>query len=187
MSPRPGSPRATSAQSRSGRSLLARRLPALFLSATLAAACSSGAPPAPVALMASAAAIEQMVGSWRGDYTSGASGRSGVIRFEVAAAERTTAAGEVTMFSDPLAGESDAPGRDQPRSRVLSIRFVALRGDQTTVVGALEPYRDPECSCLLSTSFVGRMDGDRIEGTFISHGGPGHPVATGRWQVDRRR
>jgi hypothetical protein len=51
----------------------------------------------------------------------------------------------------------------------------------------MEPYRDPACDCLLSTTFTGRRRGDVIEGTFVANPGPKHPVQTGTWSVSRQR
>lgn len=67
---------------------------------------------------------------------------------------------------------------------LLNIRVI-LVDDLGTVAGSLEPYHDPDCGCLLSTTFVGHLVGDRITGEFISNGGAGHPPAFGRWRVDR--
>jgi len=54
------------------------------------------------------------------------------------------------------------------------------------VTGRMQPYESPDCACRLTTTFAGRLDGDRITGTFVAHGAPGGPQA-GTWRVSRKR
>jgi hypothetical protein len=60
-----------------------------------------------------------------------------------------------------------------------------MEGSQ--VVGTLDPYRDPDCGCQLTTTFRGEFkDANTIEGTFTSVGsGIGHFPSSGRWKVAR--
>lgn len=52
----------------------------------------------------------------------------------------------------------------------------------------LDAYQAPDCSCVLTTTFVGHANGDRIDGTFRTVGDPRATDAqTGRWSVRRRR
>ena len=50
--------------------------------------------------------------------------------------------------------------------QVLRIDFVqAARGQ---ISGRLQPYRDPACGCILSTTFEGKLEGNQIAGTFVT-------------------
>jgi hypothetical protein len=68
---------------------------------------------------------------------------------------------------------------------VLSIRFVDYRDGQ--VSGALDPYRAPDCNCIVNTTFIGTIAGDVIKGTFTIRGGQREVPVTGEWEVRRRR
>ena len=66
----------------------------------------------------------------------------------------------------------------------MSIRFVLVNGTQVT--GGLNPYKDPDCGCTLTTTFEGTLRGNDIEGTFHSEGSNlGHIPQDGRWRVKR--
>jgi hypothetical protein len=66
----------------------------------------------------------------------------------------------------------------------LAMRFVFVTSDEVSDV--LDPYRDPDCGCTLTTTFRGTLRGDVIEGTFHSEGdGFHHLPASGRWRVKR--
>lgn len=128
-------------------------------------------------------AVTSLAGKWRGEYSSAVTQRSGAIRFELAA-DGVTAVGDVvmTVATDPT---RQPDGGSATVLTPLRIHLVQV-DDAGTVAGALEPYRDPVCNCMLSTSFVGHWDGDRISGHFVTNGGPGHPATSGRWRVDRQ-
>ena len=162
-----------------------RTVPVAFALLVLAA-CTSQTPP-PVTVVAGKADLEVLAGEWWGEYSSADSGRQGRIRFQLEAGERT-AHGDVVMMTDRSSGVPDPanPASRGPVVEALSIRFVQLDAGGAAVVGNLEPYRDPACGCILSTTFLGHLDGDRISGTYVSNGGPEHPTVTGRWRVDRR-
>ena len=70
-------------------------------------------------------------------------------------------------------------------SQVLTISFVRVAGP--VVTGTLAPYRDPECSCVVVTTFSGTLGENVIEGTFTTRGLPGGSEPTGRWRVKRSR
>lgn len=150
-------------------------------------ACSTQ--PAPIPMQGSPMAVRRLVGSWAGAYASAQSGRSGSISFTLSA-ERDTAYGDVIMIprglNHPLraAMEEESGATGGEHQQLLTIRFVAVRGDR--VEGTLEPYRDPECGCLLLTRFEGRVLGDSIVGTYRSHHVEGGNNVSGTWQVKRR-
>ncbi len=155
---------------------------ALLAVVVLSLGCVGRQPPT-VDVGGQPSAILSLVGLWRGEYSSAVTRRSGVIRFDLAP-DGLTALGQVTMTvaTDPV---GDANHRPDTVLAPLSIHLVQI-DEEGTIAGALEPYRDPECNCLLSTTFVGRLAGDRITGRFVTNGGPGHPASSGRWQVDRQ-
>lgn len=165
-------------------------------------ACARGRAPAVPVIAASPGELTALVGKWAGEYSSAATGRRGSIVFALAAG-RDTAAGDVVMMpvdgSGPLrraprdpayaaaAAAAGGPARvvTPAPSSALTIRFVRLAGD--SVAGMLDPYESPDCACVLTTRFVGRVNGDRIEGTYETRGSPRNGPLTGRWRVTRQR
>ena len=178
--------------SRRSRSALLQLCAAVGLAA---AGCAYHAPSVPVT--GSRVALDALSGEWEGEYSSDATGRSGSIHFALRSAT-DSAFGEVVMVpagaTRPLvranatdaataAPAAPATGTAATATEVLSIRFV--RADGGTVTGSLDPYRSPECDCILTTRFTGQQDGDRIAGTFVTTGDPVQERQTGRWQVTR--
>ena len=167
-----------------------RAAPSLALALALAGCAAN---PSPVPVVAPADAIAALAGEWTGEYSSAATGRSGSILFTLTAG-RDTAFGDVVMVpagSDRAlpqektgAGSPSVVTRAKPQP--LAIRFVRLAGD--SVSGMLAPYTAPECGCVLTTTFTGRVGRDRIDGTFTSSG-EAHAAEpqVGRWTVTRRR
>lgn len=155
--------------------------------AALVSACSTQQSPVPV--QGAPSAVRRLVGSWAGGYESARSGRSGSISFTLAS-EHDTAYGDVIMtprgMNHPLyrAAVEEPRGAGGVHQQLLTIRFVAVRNDQ--VEGTLEPYRDPECGCLLITRFEGRVMGDSIVGSFRSRHVEGGIDVPGTWQVRRQ-
>jgi hypothetical protein len=145
----------------------------------------------PIAIEASPTAIHSLVGEWDGTYTSRDTGRSGSIWFKLVAGE-DHAHGDVLMTprgrrdpyhrSPPTAGS--LPDRPADLTQVLTIQFVHTA--EGTVDGRLEPYWDPDCQCRAVTTFRGRLNGDRLEGTFTTQLGVSGQ-ASGRWVAHRRR
>lgn len=148
------------------------------------AACASGAPAVPVT--AGPEGTASLAGSWRGEYHSPETGRSGSIVFHLDAG-RDTAEGDVVMIPRGAGGPVQRvlvpgePVRTPGQSQSLTIRFVRLEGNQ--VSGALDPYREPACNCTAYTTFTGTLSGNRISGAFITRarGGP----TSGTWTADR--
>jgi len=164
--------------------VLPTRSLALLLAGSAVLAC--GGPSTPVPVRGDIAGLE---GQWVGDYSSRESGRSGSIVFTLTAGS-DTAQGDVIMVPSDLRmrgpavpGEMGVASPRAPRSELLTIKFVAA--SRGTVQGELNPYRDPDCGCLLTTVFTGTLDGDRLSGTYRSwHEETGH-VVEGVWQVER--
>ena len=171
---------------RSARALPVLLLPSLLLPwLALLAACASSPPP-PVAVAGEPAALAALDGEWRGEYWSGSTGRRGSIRFRMQS-DASAAWGDVWMSpapharsaADPSAAAAAAGGAEP-----LQIRFVRL-GGEGVVSGTLEPYRDPECACMVSTTFHGTIAGDRIHGTYTTRGPRTHVETGGRWEARR--
>jgi hypothetical protein len=170
------------------RGHLMRPLIGLVLLAGLAG-CAGKSPPVPV--QASAADIGRLAGRWEGEYNSDQTGRGGSIVFTLTAGS-DTAEGDVLMIpagsNQPIMREGTtqqpyaAPGAIPS---VLSIRFVDYRDGQ--VSGALDPYRAPDCNCVVATTFIGTVTGDVIKGTFTIRGTPSPAPVTGEWEVHRHR
>jgi len=155
----------------------------------LAAACH-GSPPSPVPISGDAATTARLAGTWEGSYQSAALGRAGSIVFTLVAGE-DHAHGDVVMVprgaNRPLRPSSSAgiSAMDSTQvAQVLTISFVRASGD--SVSGTLTPYVDPDCNCSTSTTFRGRVDGDRISGTFVANQGAGRSMA-GTWGVRKKR
>lgn len=133
--------------------------------------------------------LNPLVGQWRGIYRSGTTGRSGTIAFTLRAGE-AAASGNVVMIprADSLltSAEREMLNNVGTSSRtVLSIRFVTKQGGN--VSGTLDPYRDPDCACIVTTTFDGSFrDGSTIEGTYSTVPSvPGGSVTGGTWRVTR--
>ena len=159
--------------------------PALLIVAAAAAGCKSSnpAPPVPVA----GSDVSGLHGSWHGEYSSPATGRSGSINFELKALEKY-ARGDVLMVpKDAYAPSSPdkGPGAVAAMPQVLQISFVNSSGG--VVTGTMDPYVDPRCSCKVQTTFVGRLSGDTIEGTFTTTPEGNFPITTGTWKMTRKK
>lgn len=148
------------------------------LFATLAAGCA--APGAPVPVQGETAKLE---GQWLGEYSSAESGRSGSIVFTLQPG-RDTAQGDVLMTPSTWVSRPSAPEPPYP-SELLEIRFVQVSGKQVT--GQLAPYRDPECGCIVTTIFTGRLKGDVLSGTYRTYHQYGERTVEGRWRVVREK
>ena len=132
--------------------------------------------------------LNPLVGEWRGDYSSTETGRNGTIAFTLRAAE-LAASGNVVMLprADSSFEANHAPVDPSiPNAReVLTIHFVRKEG--SNVVGTLDPYRDPECACQVTTTFQGAFrDRSTIEGIYTTTPAtPGAKVTSGKWKVTR--
>jgi hypothetical protein len=132
--------------------------------------------------------LNPLVGEWRGDYSSIETGRNGTIAFTRRAAE-LAASGNVVMLprADSSFEANHAPVDPSiPNTReVLTIHFVRKEGSK--VVGTLDPYRDPECACQVTTTFQGAFrDRSTIEGIYTTTPAtPGAKVTSGKWKVTR--
>lgn len=162
---------------------------ALLLCLFVTSACSWRRTPVPV--ISDAESVAALVGNWAGEYSSGQTGRSGNITFQLAS-DKDTAYGDVIMI--PRAQAVQIPTRDpsqvsaarpQAAAEPLAIRFVRMEGG--IVYGTLSPYNDPECGCRVTTTFTGQFTSpNTIEGKYTTRGTDfGHAASEGRWKVTR--
>ncbi|MGH7602544.1 MAG: hypothetical protein ACRENK_00950 [Gemmatimonadaceae bacterium] len=166
-----------------------RRSPAMLTAciAALSLACTSRQPS--IELSSSDFDLNPLVGVWRGNYNSSQTGRSGTIAFTLRAGEGS-ASGNVVMIPRPdslLTQEERAALTNiaTQDSSVLKIHFVRKEGGSLS--GTLDPYRDPDCDCPVTTTFQGAfVDAATIEGTFTTiPSTPGRSVTGGKWRVAR--
>jgi len=116
--------------------------------------------------------LAALAGDWRGTYSSPGVGREGTIWFRLVDGE-DHAHGDVRMTPR---------GRDEAFTHFLSIRFVHVSENQ--IEGVLDNYWDPDCGCVAATTFAGRHQGSRLQGTFETRLTTG-AIVTGRWRADR--
>lgn len=161
------------------------RLPAALLAAAaLAWACSSSNPAPPVPVQGSD--VSAMAGRWTGEYSSTETGRTGSIVFELKQGDKV-AHGDVLM-KPKSEGAATAPGTNDAlrgMPQVLNINFVNASGG--VLRGTMDPYSDPSCDCMVQTTFVGRLAGDTIEGTFTTTPQGAGTISTGRWKMTRQK
>lgn len=150
-------------------------------------ACASK--PTPVTVAGDAGDVAPLAGKWSGEYSSPVTGRSGSIVFNLSNSG-TAATGDVVMvpkgYGKALQRYSTGtttPVQTGDNSQVLTIKLVRVSGD--TVSGILDAYRDPQCDCSVETTFVGRVHGDTIDGTFTTRGSQSVAPQTGTWRVKR--
>lgn len=164
------------------------RLAALLLaSAALAAACASSNPAPEVPVQGSD--LSALSGRWVGEYSSTETGRTGSIVFELRSGDKV-ARGDVLMKPkvETQTGKSLPGTNDTLRTmpQMLNINFVSATGG--VLRGTMDPYTDPTCDCQVQTTFVGRLSGDTIEGTFTTTPqGSGGNITTGRWKINREK
>lgn len=149
------------------------------------AACSGSQSPVP--MVGRQADISQLAGEWLGEYSSVESGRSGTIVFTLTAGS-DTASGDVVMTPQFVtrgpAAQTGQPPTPPQTPRAITIKFVRVSGGQ--VSGALDPYPDPTCGCQLHTTFIGRLVGDTLSGTYRSRHIETQEIQQGRWRVVRK-
>jgi len=162
------------------------RLIALGAVASILSSCASASRQVPVFGEPDKVAV--LAGEWRGEYTSPMTGRKGTIYF--ALQEGSDAAeGDVVMIRDrsTVVNWEDQVTIASARhlAEVLNIRFVRM--ETGLVTGRLEPYVDPDCGSVHTTTFYGEVkDGRVISGSFVSVSAA-HRLHTGGWTATRVR
>jgi hypothetical protein len=168
------------------RGTLAAPLIAAAICAT--AGCSMAMRHVPVT--APHAQWEALAGEWHGTYRMEGYERHGTIAFRLVAVEEQ-ASGEVLMIPEragwpymmnhPVAGET--PARVEPRTELLTIRFVEAAGG--VLNGTMDPYWDPDRQCTAHASFTGIVDGDSARGAVTSVCEDDVKVLRGEWRARR--
>lgn len=156
----------------------------LLVAAGLAASCSSR--PASVPVLGDPQDISALSGEWNGTYkTTTGRVRTGHLFFNLRPA-KDTAIGYVVMTYpvEPVTIDPYTYAAPAVQTEQLSIAFVRAVGGR--ISGQIEPYKDPWCGCLLRTTFVGRLRGDRIEGTFTSRHLDTTLTTSGEWRASRQ-
>jgi hypothetical protein len=147
----------------------------------LLAACST--PPGnPIPVRGDA---QVLAGRWAGEYSNNDNGRSGSILFTLEAGA-DSAMGDVLMIPNwpgPNYISQYVPPEEPARyPPPLHIQLVRVFGHQ--VAGQLTPYRDPDCGCMVTTIFSGRLVGDRLDGVFHTYHPDGR-TTIGEWRALR--
>ena len=159
-----------------------------------ACACRMTPSPPPVPVEGDDEEISAFSGDWVGRYSSKATGRHGIIRFNLPE-HADTGYGEVEITFSPsirLNREAaDVDSRAGVRKELAVepctvIGITLVRIEDNLVRGTMTPYWDPDCECRAHTVFEGELDRDRITGTFSTRRESGHtPVAVGEWRAER--
>jgi hypothetical protein len=155
------------------------------LAVVVAVGCRT-APQMPVQLQGDPTSIAWLAGSWTGDYWGGAGGRGGSLSFTLRSGTDSLY-GDVTMLDPHGQPLRAADPMDVHALHVRSpqqLRIDLVRVDAGTIRGVLEPYVAPDCECIVITTFLGRVTGDRITGSFSSRAG-GRLRAEGAWEMKR--
>lgn len=133
--------------------------------------------------------LNPLVGEWRGNYSSAQTGRTGTIAFTLRAGQ-SSASGNVVIIPRPDSLLTPAEREmlsnvSNPGRTAVSIHF--LRKEGGNVNGTLDSYRDPDCDCMVTTTYQGTFtDGRTIEGTYTTvPSTPGSSVTGGKWRVIR--
>lgn len=163
------------------------RLLGLLAAVIVGAGCSS-APPPPIPVTGTPNAVAGLAGSWTGDYRLSDGTRRGVITFSLDPGDSVAAGSVIMSPSGASPGTTDAAGRvvpgAHPQTEPLAVRFIEVQNG--ILRGRLDPYIDPDCVCPVETVFEGRLNGDRIEGTFVIRNTVEGTTRAGLWSVARR-
>lgn len=164
-------------------------IPTLILPlAFLLVSCASSEPE-PVQVIGAPDDLVALAGEWAGSYDGAGTGRSGSITFHLTE-NPEGAHGDVLMIpKQEIIRNEIEPRRHQPMisssASILSIEFVRVAAAE--VSGRIAPYPDPETpEAMLETQFTGRIDGDWIEGTFVTYSDRGVSPRRGTWRVHRK-
>ncbi|HEX7828035.1 MAG TPA: hypothetical protein VF787_00185 [Thermoanaerobaculia bacterium] len=155
--------------------------------AFLLISCASSEPE-PVQVIGVPEDLVPLTGEWVGTYESSALSRSGSIIFHLTE-NPEGAHGDVLMVPKREYVRNDVE-RQPPygmisSSSVLWIEFVRIEGG--AISGHIAPYPDPELlTGTLETHFTGRVDGEWIEGTFVTYSDHGVSPRRGTWRVHRK-
>ncbi len=163
---------------------------AILSLALLLISCASSEP-GPVQVIGAQEDLAILTGEWVGVYESGATGRSGSITFHLTE-NPEGAHGDVLMvpkqtfvYDQERHAQGMISSSGGGGARALSIEFVRISGGQ--ISGKIASYPDPDLpDATLETHFTGRVDGEWIEGTFVTYSDRGVSPRRGTWRVHRK-
>lgn len=129
----------------------------------------------------------RLAGDWEGEFDDSRAGGGGSISFRLEAG-RDSASGDVTLLASHIGNaqlgyETRVPTARTATRTTLRIGYASVGA--SLVEGILEPFRDPECDCMVDTSFRGELRGDSIVGRYVSR--RGWTMRRGEWRMSRRR
>lgn len=154
--------------------------------AFLLISCASSEP-GPVQVIGVPEDLVALTGEWAGTYESVVTNRSGNITFHLTE-NPEGAHGDVLMVPrQELVYNNDPrpPHSMISSASVLSIEFVRIAGGE--ISGKIAAYPDPDVpEATLETHFTGRVDGEWIEGTFVTYSDHGVSPRRGTWRVHRK-
>jgi hypothetical protein len=165
----------------------------LFVGIILAGACRMTPAPPAVPVQGGDEEISAFSGEWVGRYSSKATGRHGIIRFNLPE-HADTGYGEVEITFSPAlllsrtAADVDlrAGAHYEAPEPCTAIAITVVRIEDDLVRGTMAPYWDPDCDCRAYTVFEGKLKGDSIIGTFSTRRESSRtPSVTGTWRVER--
>ena len=144
--------------------------------------------PGPVQVIGVPEDLVPLTGEWSGTYDSHATGRSGSITFHLTENPKG-AHGDVLMIpkQELIRGNEDLRRNPEPfvGPSVLAIEFVRIAAGE--ISGKIAPYPDPEVpEATLETHFAGHLEGEWIEGTFVTYSDHGISPRRGTWRVHRK-
>jgi hypothetical protein len=149
---------------------------------TLTIACASL--PDPVPVFGDIDDVSALIGEWSGEYEGGSTGRAGSIVFDLRSVT-DTARGDVLMIPHASGSQPIRHGvRHAPELQSQIISISSLKISDGEITGTLAPYTDPDCNCTVRTTFAGKLNGDKIDGTFETRGAGREQ--SGRWSVTKR-
>ena len=161
-----------------------RRVMLVGLAALLGVGCQSHQ--TPVRLQGDPLAIALLAGRWTGEYRGGAAGRAGSLAFTLRSGSDSLY-GDVTMIDAKGQQLRHADPMNLHQMHVMStqalrIEFAVAEAD--SVRGSLERYIAPDCDCAVTSTFFGRVQGNRITGRFETRNA-GRVLAEGSWEMKR--
>jgi hypothetical protein len=165
------------------------RLVSWPLAAAALLACAQAPPPEPVWPITVEGAprdVRSLVGEWRGEFLDQNTRHSGTILFRLL--RDGVGQGNVTFVSPsppPLCPDLMRPNAAVGETGRTVLRIARLAVGAGSIGGSLAPYRDEQRSCWVDTWFMGRLLGDRLEGSFFVHPAAGDTIRVGTWWATR--
>jgi hypothetical protein len=123
--------------------------------------------------------LQQIAGTWHGEYKVDGSDGRGEILFSLEPSKES-AIGEVLMRSSDAAWWRHKYAQPQQYSQPV-VLIQAIRVTHGFISGTLEPFWDADQSCVAHTTFVGKVAKGVMDGTFDAACDGGLRHSTGTW------